>query len=314
MNAFLRAKKACCGKPSPSLLFKRYRKSSVPEGGWDESNFQSPEGDKLLNDISNVIMMAKLRGIRSLNEILSSVMETQVLEVIDQANAIYGRSFSTATEVARESGPSKEYLLALWLLAIDQVMQAGSVQVALVATPVIQSIVDDIYRKTMELLGASPNKVQVTLMTNRARSIANSLSSITNTTTERMQSTVEGAIKAGAGLLGVIAAVKGRLNVISTNRVSTILRTEIGRAADEAVLSAYGDSKAVSHVSVVGCQAIEPGIPTYSGVPTCNIQNVPVSAARRLAFHPNHTGIIIPSAFYSRNGLPPKLVVSRGRT
>lgn len=313
MSAFDRANKASGGKSSPSLLFKKYRKSFVPEEGWDESNFQSAEGDKLVSDISNVILMAKLRGMRSLNEVLTFVMNSQVEEVSDEVIAIYGRTYSTSAEGEQEAGMSKELLLALFLLAIQQVMQKGSIRVALVTTPVIQSVVDDIYRKTMELLGVAPNKVQLSLMTNRARDISASLTSITETTTDRLQTTVENSIIAGAGLYGTISALKDNLSKIATNRVTTILRTEIGRAADEAVLSAYADSKAVSHISVVGCQAIEPNIPTYSGVPTCNIKNVPINAARRLKFHPNHTGIIVPSAFYSRNGIPPKLIVSRGR-
>ena len=313
MSAYLRAKSAANYKPSPSQLFKKYRKSVVPEDGWTESTFQSSEGDNLVSDISNVILMAKLRGIRSLNEVLSSVLQSQVLDVIDEAMLIYGRTYSISNSTPPSNKPSNELLLALLLLAIEQVMRKAPMQVALITTPVIQSVVDDIYHKTMELLGETPNRVQVSLMNNRARSIANSLSSITNTTTERMHSTVDNAIASGVGFFGVLDALKGRLAVISTNRVGTILRTEIGRAADEAVLSAYKDSKAVSHVSVVGCQAIEAGIPTYAGVPTCNIQNVPVAAARRLVFHPNHTGIIVPSAFYAGNGQTPKLVVSRGR-
>jgi hypothetical protein len=308
-----RAKVAAARRPpSPSGLFRRYRKSQVPEGGWDAKSFEEG-GEQLLQDISNVISMAKMRGTRSLSDDLFQLMQLQFLEVINSAVAIYGRSYGNLEAPVTEQGPGKNYLLALWLLAIEQSLQTSSMQVALVTTPVIQSVVQDVYIKVMTLLGANPNKVQVTLMTNRARSIAQSLESITQTTNDKMSSVIENSVLAGASMLAIVDSLRAKMASILSTRVNTILRTEIGRAADEAAMSAYTDSKAVSHVSVVGCQAIEAGIPSFAGVPTCNIQNVPVAQARRLRFHPNHTGIIVPSAFYNRDGTLPKLIVSRGR-
>ena len=296
---------------SPSALFRRFRKSVVPAGGWDNDSFNS-QGDSLLKDITDVIQMAKMRGTRVLGPDLAMLMDAQFLGAIDEAMAVYSRSYATQPEQENQ-GPGAEYLLALWLLAIRQSLSISSMQVALITTPVVQSVVQDVYTKVMILLGVDPNKVQLTLMTNEARSIATSLQSISQTTSNRMAETVENAVAGGAGMFAIIAALKARESMIVSNRVNTILRTEFGRAADEAVMSAYRDSKRVSHVSVVGCQAIEPNIPTFAGVPTCNIQNVPIGQARRLVFHPNHTGIIVPSAFYNRDGTVPKILVSRGR-
>lgn len=298
--------------PSPSALFRRYRKSKVPEGGWDAKSFEE-EADRLLQDISNVINMAKVRGTRALSDTLFQLMQLQYLEVINSAMDVYGRSYSVAETTVSEQGPGRNYLLALWLLAMEQALKTSSIQIALVATPVVQSVVQDVYVKIMTLLGVSANKVQVTLMTNRAKAIAQSLESITQTTTDKMSSVIEASVLAGASMQGIVEALRNKMTSIVSGRVNTIVRTEMGRAADEAAMSAYTDSKAVSHVSVVGCQAIEAGIPSFAGVPTCNIQNVPVAQARRLRFHPNHTGIIVPSAFYNRDGTIPKLVVSRGR-
>lgn len=311
-NAADRANFAAKRKTSPSSLFKRYRKSSVPEGGWDDATFQEG-GDSLVRDISNVIALAKMRGMRSLGDMLAQLMELHYLETIETAMSIYGRSYSGLDLPEAQQGPGENYLLALWLLAIQQATQRTSMDIALVTTPIVQSVVQDVYVKIMTLLGVSANKVQVTLMTNRARNIAKSLESITQTTNDRMSSAVENAISSGMSMAAVVALLKAKMTSIVSNRVNTILRTEMGKAADEAATSAYSDSKAVSHVSVVGCQAIEAGIPTYAGIPTCNIQNVPVAQSRRLSFHPNHTGIIVPSAFYSRDGNLPRLLVSRGR-
>lgn len=295
---------------SPAKLFKRYRRSIVPLGGWKAVDYSTSNADALLSDVSDVVRLAKLRGIRSLNDILTQLLEDQVANTIDEAMAIYGRTYGT-TEDKTDANP--EFLLALWLLAIDQSMRSLSMEIALNLTPAIQSVVDDIYNKAMDLLGAKPNTVQLVLMTNRAKAIAKSLESIVSTTTDRMHSTVEMAIAAEGVMTKVVEVMRQRMGIIASNRVNTILRTEIGRAADEATLSAYKDSNVVSHVSVVGCQAIENGIPTYAGVPTCNIKNVPIADARRLKFHPNHTGMIVPSAFYDKNGNPPKLQVERGR-
>jgi len=311
-NAADRANSAAKKKVSPSSLFRRYRKSSVPEGGWDDATFRAG-GDPLVQDISNVIALAKMRGIRSLGDMLAQLMEVHYIETIDAAMAIYGRSYTGLETVESQQGPGQNYLLVLWLLAIQQATQRTSMEIALVTTPVVQSVVQDVYVKIMTLLGVSANRVQVNLMTNRARDIAKSLESITQTTNDRMSSAVENAVLAGMSMAAVVALLKAKMTSIVSNRVNTILRTEMGKAADEAATSAYSDSKAVSHVSVVGCQAIEAGIPTYAGIPTCNIQNVPVAQSRKLSFHPNHTGIIVPSAFYSRDGNLPRLLVSRGR-
>ena len=53
----------------------------------------------------------------------------------------------------------------------------------------------------------------------------------------------------------------------------------------------------ITHVSVIGCEAREPGSPQYRGESTCNIQDVPINDADKLEFHPNHTGTIVPSRF-----------------
>jgi hypothetical protein len=76
----------------------------------------------------------------------------------------------------------------------------------------------------------------------------------------------------------------------------------MGKAADAGAAAAYKSNPAITYVSVVGCQAIEPGIPTYHGIPTCNIQNVPVHDCDKLEFHINHTGCIVPSGFKDTSG------------
>ena len=56
-----------------------------------------------------------------------------------------------------------------------------------------------------------------------------------------------------------------------------------------------GDQGGVTRA--IGCEAREAGSPTYRGESTCNIEDVPVSDADKLRFHPNHTGTMVPSKF-----------------
>ncbi len=83
---------------------------------------------------------------------------------------------------------------------------------------------------------------------------------------------------------------------------------------DAAALQAYLDGKVVSHISVIGCEAVEEGIPEYKGVPTCNIRNVPVEDAHELAFHINHTGTMVPTGFYNSDGTKPVFRVGTAPT
>lgn len=309
MIATERAKAISSGRRlSPTKLFNKYRKSIAPEGGWTQEFFSGLAADALLTDISSVINVAKLNGVRSLVSELDSLVNQQFDDLIQQGHSNY----STITGTRNEDAPSSDRLLLLiWLLALRQISAKYTIQLTLTSTPIVQSVVDNVYRKIMDLLGVAPTKSQITVMVNRARNFAESLSQINNTTDERLTQTISGSN--ASTMAGIAALLLAKKPYIFTSRVGTIARTEIRKATDIAVISAYRDSKSVSHVSVVGCQAIEDNSPTYSGIPTCNIQNVPIQDVGKLKFHPNHTGIIVPSAFFLENGSAPKLTVSRGR-
>ena len=261
-----------------------------------------------MEDVGAVLSSSRYRGIAALNEALIGTMQDQINDVVDTATGIYGNT----TQASQESESDIELLLLLWLLSMQQTTSAYSMRFAMASMPVMQSVSDDVYRKIMLLLGISPNRVQLLLMSSRAREIAQSLRYVNQTTLDRLTETITTAAVQGGTMAGVIAYVKERARYIVTGRIPTISRTEVRRVSDVAAVSAYADSKVVSHISVVGCMAIEPNCPTYAGVPTCNIQNVPVKDALKLVFHPNHTGIMVPSAFYNEDGTAPQLTVTRG--
>lgn len=304
-----RAKAISSGRRlSPTKLFNKYRKSTIPDGGWTQEFFEGVTAETLLSDISSVINVAKLNGVKSLVSGLSSLADEEFNELISEGYSNYSAITGSRSH---EVTSSDNLLLLVWLLALKQISAKYTMRLTLTATPIIQSVVDNVYRKVMDLLGVVPTRSQLTIMVNRARNFAESLRQVNTTTDERLTQTISRANS--STMAGIEALLLSKKPYIFTSRIGVIARTEIGRAADIAVISAYRDSKSVSHVSVIGCQAVEDDSPTYNGIPTCNIQNVPIQDVERLKFHPNHTGIIIPSAFFLQNGAAPKLTVSRGR-
>ena len=108
-----------------------------------------------------------------------------------------------------------------------------------------------------------------------------------------------GLLRLGTSWADIVAVVGASIarRVTFPSRLTTIARTEGGRAVDEGLKETLKNSGTVSHCSVVGCMSIEPKIPTYNGIPTCNIQDVPVIDVDAVEFHINHTGLWVPSRY-----------------
>jgi HK97 family phage portal protein len=86
-------------------------------------------------------------------------------------------------------------------------------------------------------------------------------------------------------LAGELTDYFGELKGENAWKATRIARTESSHTWDQASVHAYKDI-GVSVVDVIGCEDEEGD---------CNKQNVPISEADGLTFHPNHTGTITPS-------------------
>jgi hypothetical protein len=336
----VKRKVSACGckqRPSPMAMFKAVRTSKVPEGGWTMEAYQGTANGRRLNrDMQKVRNLAVGKGMRKLIKPLAAIMRGQVERVCNIAEQRIERSFGTqsfAEQLANSlaglltpDAPAQVPLLhaakvripatvgeTFLMEALDAVFGPDeNAAIMRTVSPAMNSVAADVMDKTSDLLGATLHPGSRRALHTRINEMAQEVTNINNTTRRRLAQTITNGIAEGKHPIEVIADVRKRIPQIATNRVPTIVRTEMGRAADAASVRAMRDSTVVTHVSVTGCEAIEPGIPTFRGVPTCNIKNVPIEYAGDLRFHINHTGAIIATGFKSALGRNPNLPLREG--
>jgi len=305
---------------SPGQLFEAMRKSHVPEGGWTMQEFRSRNGLSLVRDMERVQKVARAKGARMTASKLHELMRGQVLGVVKEFERLLARSYGG--DVIYRRGMSVPHMKVvvtveqhegLWAQAIEAVMAEQDRAVTALMRPAMQSVADDVLEKTGLLLTAErPKPGARRVMTHRVDDMARQVTGINDTTRTRLARTIARGIDDGKHPFEVMALVRDRVPEIATNRVPTIVRTEMGRVTDAATIRAMKDSEVVTHVSVMGCEAVEPGIPTFRGVPTCNIKNVPIEFSGDLQFHINHTGSIVASGFKEQTGQTPQLPLRPG--
>lgn len=289
----------------------------VPEEGWTQENFEGEDREDLRQDMLMVRRAAVARGLRNLSPSLSKLLKGHVERVIEAAlhsfSRLYGIPVKGWVDYRKEdfdfNVPNEA---VMWATAIEQELARAGVEIVATVTPGIQSTADDVFGKVNLLLGAKPTRAQVQSLGVRVREIATRVTRINDTTRQRLQNTIAEAIRNGKTVFETADIIRRRIPQIASNRVPTIVRTEMGEAADEATKHAMKESGVVTHFDVIGCEAIEPGIPTYRGVPTCNITGVPIRDERMIRFHPNHTGCIVAAAFYQSDGSVPDIPMHQG--
>jgi hypothetical protein len=275
--------------------------------------FESPAGALLVEDMIAAQRAAKAKGARILTLPLAKLMREQIEAVLTVMREKVYRSGAVFRKVAHSQVTiTVSQHEDLWAAAIEQVMKEHGHEVVATVKPAMQSVADDVLDKTTTLLtGKPPLPVIKHALTKDISEMAKQVTNVTETTRARLVKVIRKGIDDGLDPFKVMELVRDKIPQIATNRVPTIVRTEMGRAADRAAVASMRGSN-VTHVSVVGCESIEPGSPTFNGVSTCNIKNVPIVYAGSLLFHPNHTGAIISSGFKQRNGQAPNLPVKPG--
>lgn len=307
---------------SPQKLFINYRKSVMPEGGWTHEEFLGANGMMLVRDLQAVQNAAKIKGTRLLTIPLTRVMRLQIERVLSLMESKMNRSFpgyrswTNSKQIlprAMNITLSNNQHEDLWAAAIEEAFaQEGTTVLATVRGP-LQSVADDVLDKTTTLLTAtSPNVGTRRTLQLGINEIAQDVTNINETTRRSLARIINKAIEEGEHPFAVMEIVRKKLPQIATNRVPTIVRTEMGRAVDRAAVLSMKEGGQVTHVSVFGCQHIEKGSPTFNGVPTCNIKNVPIEFSMGLRFHPNHTGAIVASGFKRNDGSRPAIPLRRG--
>jgi len=294
-------------RPSNLKIFLRYRKSAVPEGGWTHENFVGKARVKLRLDMLFVHRAAVARMMRGKTKELERVIIGQIERILAKVErgytSLYGVPLKDAKAEVHFDVPSHA---SMWATAIDTEMQNAGHEVSVVMGPSLQSVADDVYGKVAILLGHKPTRRQIQSLGVRVRTLARNVTQINNTTKRLLQETIADSMRQNHTVFETIAQVRDKIPSIASNRVATIVRTEVGRASDQAIKAAMVDGGTVTHFDVIGCQKVEPRGPTFQGVPTCNIEGVPIAYENQIEFHINHTGCIVASMFRTLAGEVPE--------
>jgi hypothetical protein len=280
-------------------------KTEVPDGGWTRENFRGRNGLNLLKDFVRIKNRHAARGIKSTAPFFKSYFAKIREGVISY---VQRRTPHLKAEV--DFGQEE----ALWAQAIKHVFAGKDDELVIEMMPRIRSVMAGAYADTTVILGDTEPTAAQAESAVRAPSLelCRKVTGMNDTLQKKMAANIDDAIEQGMTVPETVQYLRDRWPQIADNRIPTIARTEMGQAADHGVKLSVKNSDSVTHVSVVGCEAIEPGIPTYHGVPTCNIQNVPAHDVFVLEFHINHTGAIVPSAFRGADGSSESLPVTSG--
>lgn len=284
---------------SPSAALLSVKGSRVPPEGWTQSNFNTPNGERLKRDLVLAHRLAVSRGMKALVPKLTAFFEKQGEAVIAEFTRMYhnyvGRrpkSVETYT-VDIDTGVHGD----LWAAAIDKVLREQNLEFTNIMVNATQSTADTARKSTLSLIGLDGSALGQAQNNQRVRGMAAKVTGITETTRTRLRAEIERGLKDDLTVAEMVKRLRQRVPEIAAGRIPTIARTEMGRAADEGRKQGLKESGTVRLVSVVGCEAREPGSPTYRGESTCNIENVPIGDIDLLEFHINHTGTIIAAAF-----------------
>lgn len=284
---------------SSNQLFCHGTKSTVPEGGWNSETFATANGVALLRDLVRVRRVAMDRSMRSLSEFLKDrylrMIDSLILSVFEAKERMGHRTDKGTKAAEFRFDPGSDPIL--WANALTRELAAMEVDLVIEMPPRYQSVATEVYGKVGILLGSRTTLQARQQILAGVRDLARKVTGIDETTQRRLALVIERGLANGDPVNLVARAIRDRFPSIMGYRIPTIARTEMGRAVDLGSSLAMQNSGVVLAVDVVGCQAIEPNIPTYNGVPTCNITKVPVRDASKLEFHINHTGCIVPSQF-----------------
>lgn len=269
--------------------------------------------DEVIEDFTT--RAERIRGIRStsldeaveisLEEFIEMILGTEDVPppslMVQAARGDLATQIKQLENITLEPGAHE----ALWASSIERVMRERGLEMVSINTSAVQSTVDSSHAATISLLGGIETRGARSRLNSRVRNVAARVKNINDTTRSRMRAIITRGIEDQNLTVAEMAkTLRSKFKDQSRARVSTIARTEMGQAADEGRKQALLEADVVTHISVIGCEAREPGSPQYRGESTCNIENVPVRDVDQLRFHPNHTGTIIPSKFRDEEELP----------
>lgn len=291
---------------SSSEMFTMYKSSRIPKGGWNNRDLASRNGQRMIQDLVRIQKVAMTRGMvkmtRYLDRMFTDILE-DIIKRVEQGKIRRGQAVLKNATVAN-SKATYEFTVdpfgdeALWAEAIESVMGGFDAEIINETTPIIQSTMADVWDKTAVTIGGAVPRDLGARTLALARGMGFQIRRVNETTRRQITDVVSRGIENGEPVNQVARTLRDNLSTRMRARIPTIARTEMGRASDAGRAQALKTAGTVKYVEVFGCNAVEAGIPTYQGRPTCNIRDVPAHDADKLEFHINHTGTIIPQEFW----------------
>ena len=274
----------------------------IPPSRWNKATSKS-EKVALQRDVVRLQAALKAEAMGILPSAFKKVLEDQLRVFRDTALTLGVRTGLNRKGLKSEHWTAEEISLGALLLGAASTAAFGSdLALSRMARPVYQSLIDRSYARSRYLIGEADGLVNP-MLANRNEKILRKLRDVQSSTKNMADFRIRKVIDSPSfiesswanGVAAVTASVSER--IISPSRLNTFGRTESFIAVDEGLKEAVKISDSITHMSVVGCRAVEPNIPTYQGTPTCNIQNVPITDVDSVEFHVNHTGAWFPSRF-----------------
>lgn len=270
----------------------------IPESGWTGEQF-ARQGRLLILTIARLAKLTQRRAAPYVARKANDLFRRQVDRVIERVVTHPSIRSAKRNHLIDILLPQHEQL---WAQAIDDVFATAGIEAVTELIPPIQSVMGQGYSRVGILLAQEAEPDVNPRIARNAREIAQKITRINDTTRTAFNRLIRQSIEEGLTVSETAQRIREQLPKINANRSLTIARTELNNAWTQGAVTAYQQSKTLTHVSVIGCEAREPGSPTYRGESTCNIQDVPVQDAHTLQFHINHTGTIVPSRFRNEDG------------
>ena len=270
----------------------------VPKDGWTPAAF-ARQGTLLLRVMHRLAQLTQRKALPHVAATAKRIMREQMRKVVERAMGRAPKKAPTFLEIIM---PQHE---ALWMQALDEVFRETGIEATMELMPPIQSVMGRAYSTTNMLLAQDGDLTGRQRLAREARDIALRITAINDTTRKQFERVIRNAIDEGATVTETARRLTDDFPAMAGSRIGTIARTELNNAYTKGAVTSYQESSTVTHVSVIGCESRELdrwGQPSYlpyeyRGESTCNIEDVPVSDADKLRFHPNHTGTMVPSRF-----------------
>jgi hypothetical protein len=283
----------------------------IPPDGWHAHNF-AVHGASMIKTLHRAAQITQRRSWPEIARISVKIFRKQLDKVIALVEKRHGTRRSLSGKIGFEltGGPSFvdvafENNEALWLQALNEVFAETGNELSAELMPPIQSVMAQGYSKTNLLLGQTAAEDISVTVAKQSRGIAQKITKINQTTRNKFEEIITDGIGENLTVTEIARSLQEQLPAINQSRTLTIARTESMAAWNQGSVASFKESKTLTTLDVIGCQAREENSPQWKGESTCNATNIPIQEIDEfmaIGFHINHTGTLVASGFRNADG------------